>query len=413
MSGQKNKYINTARTVEIGNPSWALAQGSGLTDLSVKHVREVRMEDQNGHVFMNMCSCSYLGLELDERLARRAADYVLSCGTINLPTSRIRIRLRELDELEEALSTHFNCCAFTATSCSAGIVASLPLLAAGMFTEGQRPFLIFDKHAHFSLNQVKAICGDETQVVTCNHNDVEFIEDMCKRYPLVAYVADGAYSMGGSAPVEQLLALQDRYGLFLYFDDSHSLSACGSRGEGYIRTFMPELHPRSILVYSLAKAFGANGGGIFMSQKAGYQDVFRRFGGPMSYSQYVNPATIGAAMASLDIHKTNELGALQEKLNSNICLFDSLIATEYAGSELPIRVIPLDSPDMAVGVSEGVFKRGYYTSAVFFPIVARNKSGLRVMMRADMSHDDIREFCAVVRAEVELARQYLQPERAR
>jgi 7-keto-8-aminopelargonate synthetase-like enzyme len=411
MTEQKNKYINTARSVEIGNPSWALAQNSGLTDLSIKHAQQGRMQDQNGHLFMNMCSCSYLGLEVDQRLARRAADYVLSCGTVNLPTSRIRIRLKELDELEDALSAHFNCRAFTATSCSAGIVASLPLLAAGMFTDGQRPVLIFDKHAHFALNQVKAICGDETQVVTCNHNDVDFIEDMCKRHPLVAYVADGAYSMGGSAPIERLLALQDKYGMFLYFDDSHSLSAYGERGEGYIRTFMPELNPRTLLVYSLAKAFGANGGGIFMSEKANYQEVFRRFGGPMSYSQYVNPATVGAAMASLDIHKTSELAVLQEKLSSNIRLFDSMFVTEHAGSGLPIRVIPLDSPDMAIGVSEGVFKRGYYTSAVFFPIVARNKSGLRVMMRADMSQSDVLGFCSAVKAEIERARLSLKPAR--
>jgi 7-keto-8-aminopelargonate synthetase-like enzyme len=93
-----------------------------------------------------------------------------------------------------------------------------------------------------------------------------------------------------------------------------------------------------------------------------YQEVFRRFGGPMSYSQYVNPATVGAAMASLDIHRTSELAVLQEKLSSNIRLFDSVFVTEHAGSGLPIRVIPLDSPDMAIGVSEGVFKRGYYTS---------------------------------------------------
>jgi 7-keto-8-aminopelargonate synthetase-like enzyme len=409
MSEQRNKYINTARSVDIGNPSWAFAQQSGLTDLSVKHTQQGRMQDQNGHAFMNMCSCSYLGLEVDPRLARRAADYVLNSGTVNLPTSRIRIRLRELDELEDALSAHFNCRAFTATSCSAGIVASLPLLAAGMFTQGQRPVLIFDKHAHFALNQVKAICGDETQVVTCNHNDVDFIEDMCKRYPLVGYVADGAYSMGGSAPIERLLALQDKYGLFLYFDDSHSLSAYGEQGEGYIRTYIPELNPRTLLVYSLAKAFGANGGGIFMSEKADYQSVFRRFGGPMSYSQYINPAAIGAAMASLDIHKSPELGVLQEKLNSNIRLFDSLFNTEHAGSGLPIRVIPLDSPDMAISVSEGVFKRGYYTSAVFFPIVARNKSGLRVMLRADMSQEDVRSFCSAVRAEIDVARLHLNP----
>jgi 7-keto-8-aminopelargonate synthetase-like enzyme len=409
MSEQRNKYINTARSVDIGNPSWAFAQQSGLTDLSVKHTQQGRMQDQNGHAFMNMCSCSYLGLEVDTRLARRAADYVLSSGTVNLPTSRIRIRLRELDELEDALSAYFNCRAFTATSCSAGIVASLPLLAAGMFTQGQRPVLLFDKHAHFALNQVKAICGDETQVVTCNHNDVDFIEDMCKRYPLVGYVADGAYSMGGSAPIERLLALQDKYGLFLYFDDSHSLSAYGEQGEGYIRTYIPELNPRTLLVYSLAKAFGANGGGIFMSEKADYQSVFRRFGGPMSYSQYINPAAIGAAMASLDIHKSPELGVLQEKLNSNIRLFDSLFNTEHAGSGLPIRVIPLDSPDMAISVSEGVFKRGYYTSAVFFPIVARNKSGLRVMLRADMSQEDVRSFCSAVRAEIDVARLHLNP----
>lgn len=400
MSDLKNNYINTARTVELGNPSWQQAQNSGLTDLSVRHLANQRLVDQNNHVFINMCSCSYLGLDRDRRLAQRAAAYVLQSGTVNLPTSRIRIRLKELDELEQAMSAQFACQAFSATSCSAAIVASLPLLAAGMFTQGQRPYLIFDKHAHFSLNQVKAICGDETQVVTCQHNDINFIEDRVKRYPLVAYVADGAYSMGGSAPIKQLLALQDKYGLFLYFDDSHSLSAVGNQGQGYIRSFMAELTPRTVLVYSLAKAFAANGGGIFMSQRADYLQIFRRFGGPMSYSQYLNPAAIGAAMASLDIHRSSELGVLQARLNANIALFDSLCATEHNGSDLPIRVIPLESADMAVRVSEGVFRRGYYASAVFFPIVARNASGLRVMLRADMSADDIRGFCSAVRAEV-------------
>ena len=396
MSEQRNRFINTVRTIELGNASWQLAQDSGLTDRSVVHFPPSRLRDQDGHVFMNMCSCSYLGLEADERLVQRAARYVLDSGTVNLPTSRIRIRLKALDELEDALSAHFECQAFTATSCSAGIVASLPLLAAGVFTEGVRPYLIFDKHAHFALNQVKAICGDETEVTTCAHNDVDFIEDMCRRHRQVAYVADGAYSMGGSAPVERLLALQERYGLFLYLDDSHSLSAYGRKGEGFVRSLMPELNSRTLLVYSLAKAFAANGGGIFMSKHAPYLKAFRRFGGPMSYSQYLNPASIGAAMASLDIHRSPELITLQNKLVANIALFDQLVPTEHAGSPSPIRVVPMASPSMAVSVSEAVFKHGFYTSAVFFPIVARDKSGLRVMLRADMTADDIRSFCSLV-----------------
>ncbi|WP_349975753.1 hypothetical protein [Pseudomonas sp. WHRI 8519] len=143
MSDVKNQYINTARTVEIGNPSWQLAQNSGSTDLSVRHAERSRMVDQNGHAFMSMCSCSYLGLEIDPRLARRAADYVLQSGTVNLPTSRIRVRLKELDELEQAMSAHCKCSVFTATSFSAGVVASLPLLAVGIFTDGQRPFMLY------------------------------------------------------------------------------------------------------------------------------------------------------------------------------------------------------------------------------------------------------------------------------
>jgi 7-keto-8-aminopelargonate synthetase-like enzyme len=41
--------------------------------------------------------------------------------------------------------------------------------------------------------------------------------------------------------------------------------------------------------------------------------------------------------------------------------------------------------------------------------VARNKSGLRVMMRADMSQEDVRSFCSAVQAEVEEARLNLKP----
>ncbi|MNH21106.1 8-amino-7-oxononanoate synthase [compost metagenome] len=217
----------------------------------------------------------------------------------------------------------------------------------------------------------------------------------------MAYVADGAYSMGGSAPIEQLLALQEKYGLFLYFDDSHSLSAYGKKGEGIVRGVMPELNSRTILVYSLAKAFAANGGGIFMSKQASYLKEFRRFGGPMSYSQYLNPAAIGAAMASLEIHRSAELATLQCRLADNITLFDQLVPTEHAGTPSPIRVMPMASPEMAVRVSEAVFQQGYYTSAVFFPIVARNKSGLRVMLRADMTELDIRSFCSIVAQQVQ------------
>jgi len=396
----RNKYLNIAKATQIGNASWSLASQYGLTDLGVEHIGNSYLRDQHQNEFMNMCSCSYLGLEIHPLLVQRAAEYIIKAGTVNLPTSRIRIRLRMLDEVEDALSDYFDCQALTALSCSAATVAVLPLLAAGLLTNGQRPVILFDKHAHFSLNQVKAICGDETEIINCPHNDMNFVEEVCKKYPLVAYVADGAYSMGGSAPVADLLKLQEKFGMFLYFDDSHSLSAYGKKGEGYVRSFTPELNDRTILVYSLAKAFGANGGGIFMAKDNKYSELIRRFGGPMSYSQYINPATIGAAIASLDIHKTSELQLLQEKLYTNIREFDKRIITDDIGSYLPIRVVIVGDPDAAIDVSKRVYQRGYYTSAVFFPIVAKGKSGLRIMLRADMQLSDVIRFCDVLTEEV-------------
>jgi len=68
MSEHRNLFINTARTIELGNTSWELAQESGLTDRSVVHCPSNRLRDQDGHVFMNMGSCSCLGLETDERV---------------------------------------------------------------------------------------------------------------------------------------------------------------------------------------------------------------------------------------------------------------------------------------------------------------------------------------------------------
>lgn len=82
------------------------------------------------------------------------------------------------------------------------------------------------------MNHIKAACADETDVVTCPHNDMNYLEDLCKTNRRIAYIADGVYSMGGGANIEAIKYLKNRYGLFTYLDDSHSLSATGDQGQG-------------------------------------------------------------------------------------------------------------------------------------------------------------------------------------
>jgi 7-keto-8-aminopelargonate synthetase-like enzyme len=219
---------------------------------------------------------------------------------------------------------------------------------------------------------------------------------MCRTYERVCYVVDGSDSLGGYAPVVELAELQEKHNLLVFYDDSHSLSAYGERGIGYVRSHSPVLDERTITVATLTKGFGAGGTAILLD---GYSEETRRlierFAGPLGYSQKMNAAAVGAAIASAEIHRTEELIHLQGRLRSNIALFDSLVTTEQAESTFPIRVVPM-SDATVVEAARQVFAAGFYTSPVFFPIVARGTAGLRVMLRAGQTEEQIRRLSAAL-----------------
>lgn len=142
------------------------------------------------------------------------------------------MQARHAEQYETTLSTLLNstCLKHLVLQCSQ--CRLVPLLASGAFTDNARPRQWYSTiHSHYSMNHIKASCADETDVTTAPHNDICFIEDLCKTRKHVAYIADGIYSMGGQADIDSLLYLKSRYGLFLYLDDSHALSAFGEKGE--------------------------------------------------------------------------------------------------------------------------------------------------------------------------------------
>jgi 7-keto-8-aminopelargonate synthetase-like enzyme len=213
----------------------------------------------------------------------------------------------------------------------------------------------------------------------------------------VAYVADGAFSMGGVLLLEGLLELQDKYGLYLCLDDSHSLSAVGEHGEGYVRS-RAQLNPLTMVVASLSKGFGT-GGAVAMLGDPGLRRFLRRHAGPVGWSQNPDNMVLGASLASAALHRTPELGELQRQLRDNVEYFDRLVPTPHAGNDFAVRVIPVGEADRAVDLSARMFERGYYCSAVFFPIVAKGEAGLRIMLRADMSRALIADLASSVIAE--------------
>lgn len=389
------RYRNSAALVENSDPVWQAAADNGLIGIAVDPESNNRLVvPESGHAFANMCSCAYLGLNRHPAVIEGAVTALRETGTIELMTSTTRIRPTVQARLEDELGDLFGAEILLSTTCSTVTAGILPLLASGHLADGGPRVLIFDRFCHFSMSYVKAICAEESLVLTSGHNDLDFIADACREYGSVAYVADGAYSMGGAAALDGLLELQDRYGLYLYLDDSHSVSIVGDKGQGFVRSRTAP-GPLTTIVTSLGKGFGS-GGGVAMLHSRAQAEFLARHGGPLGWSQNLSVPTIGAALASAAIHRSPELGELQARLRANLDHFDALLPTPLAGNGLPVRRIDVGDADRAVALSAELFRRGYYSSAVFFPIVPRGQAGLRVMIRADIDRDELTTFAGHV-----------------
>src|SRR4029079_9312560 len=106
----------------------------------------------------------------------------------DLAITRIRLRLNLLEEFEYQLTQLMGVRTICAVTCSAATAGVLPLIASGHLTEdGQPRVMVFDKFCHFSMSLIKPICADETMVLTSPHNDMNFLEDICRKHSYVAY----------------------------------------------------------------------------------------------------------------------------------------------------------------------------------------------------------------------------------
>jgi 8-amino-7-oxononanoate synthase len=252
---------------------------------------------------------------------------------------------------------------------------------------------VFDRFSHYCLQSMRALCAVETEVRTIGHNDIEKLEQICRENPCVVYVADSVYSTGGTiAPMQELMSLQDRYGLYLFLDEAHGTSVIGKNGRGYALETMGQINDRTILVTSLNKGFGVSGGAIMF----GPRDNQLRHGGPFIFSQHVNTPTLGAIIASCKIHESPELNQLQMQLKTTIKTFDRLLPLPHANPNTPIRFVPIGDEIETIHQSRLLMDSGYYVEPDFFPIVMWGQAGLRIRLRANMTSPEIEQFCAAL-----------------
>ena len=382
-----NKFIDTIDECLTNGVKNGIFQVS-LED-NILNGREVTI---GGRRVINFGSCSYLGLEVDDRLKHGAVDATLRYGT-QYSSSRLFSECNLYDELEDQFYKIFNNNpAVLAATTTLAHLGSLPILVQ------DDDLVILDHQVHGSVQlAVQVLKARGVKVEMIKHNRMDMLEDLIKgnpnKYNKIWYMADGLYSMYGDyAPLKDIEALLNQYATFhVYIDDAHGMSWTGKHGNGYVLSQI-ELHPKMVLSTSLAKGFGTGGGVTVLSDP----EMMRRIktcGSSYTYSGPVQPPMLGASIASAKIHLTDEIYKLQDKLASKIELTRQII-DRY---DLPL-VLPSDSPIFYIGLGlprvgynmvRRLMSEGFYTNIGIFPGVPVKCCGLRLAITNGQTDEDI------------------------
>lgn len=328
---------------------------------------------------VNFGSCSYLGLEFDERLKNAAIKAIQSYGT-QFSCSRAYISTRYYVELENKLKQLFGAPTVSTPTTTLGHVAAIPVIVS------PKDVIILDHQVHSSVQTAASLVKPQgTRVELMRHNRMDILEEriltLRDKHEKIWYMADGIYSMyGDAAPLQEIKMLLDKYPqLHFYVDDAHGMSVFGENGRGYVLSQI-DMHERMIVATSFAKGFGTGGGALIFPNEE-IANTVRDCGGPLRASGPMQPAALGAAIASADIHLSEQISIYQEDLQENI-KYTNLMLKKHglpnmAESFSPIFFIAVSLPKIAYKIINRVKQDGHFLNLGIFPAVPIKNTGIR------------------------------------
>src|SRR5690606_28557321 len=211
---------------------------------------------------------------------------------------------------------------------------------------------------------------------------------------------DGIYSMYGDyAPVQDLKALSLKYPqLHLYFDDVHGMSWIGKNGTGYVLSEI-DLADNILVFGTLSKTFGASGAVLACSNKSMYKRI-KTFGGPLTFSAQLEPASVAAATASAMIHLSPEIYDLQDELRERITFFNTLLEqTELPlidKNRSPVFYIGTGMPQTGYNFVNRLLKDGFYVNLGLFPAVPVKNTGVRITISRHNQKQEIADLVSAM-----------------
>ena len=343
--------------------------------------------ERDGQTYVNFCSNDYLGLANDPRVIKAAQDatarYGAGSGASRLVTGGHHL-LFKLERRLARLKGTEDCIVF-----GSGYLANLAIAPALL---GVGDLVLVDELAHACIHAGAEL--SRAQIRKFRHNDLDHLRELLdterSAYRHAMIMTDGVFSMDGDfAPLPEMLALADRYDAWTLVDDAHAVGVVGD-GKGSSAYFEPQATP-PLQMGTLSKALGSYGGYLCASHTV--CELLRTRARPLVFTTALPPASIGAALAALDIVESDAKRRERPlELAKRFC----------AAVGLPVPVSPivpvlLGSEARALDASARLQDQGFLVTAIRPPTVPRGTARLRITFSATHTEADIDQLAQGVR----------------
>ncbi|KAI1361605.1 serine palmitoyltransferase [Xylaria arbuscula] len=356
---------------------------------------------------LNMSSYNYLGFAQSEGPCANAVEECVQKYGLSLCSSRADAGTSEfVCEVERAVADFVG--KPDAMVFSMGFVTNASTFPA-LVSKGC--LIISDELNHASIRLGARLSG--AVIRSFKHNDMIDLEKKLREaiaqgqprthrpWKKILVAVEGLYSMEGTmVDLPGVLNLKDTYKFHLYVDEAHSIGALGPRGRGVCDYFGIDPSRVDILMGTLTKSFGANGG--YIAADKVIIDKLRTCNAATMLGESPTPAVLMQIYASLKII-TGDLvpGEGEERLQR--IAFNSrylrlglkrLGMIVYGHDDSPIIPIALYNPAKIPAFSHEMLKRKISVVVVGYPATPLISSRARFCVSAAHNKDDLDRLLA-------------------
>jgi len=243
-------------------------------------------------------SNNYLGLTSDPRVKKAAIEAVEKFGSGCSGSRFLNGTLTLHLELEKKLAEFVG--KEAALTFSTGFQTNLGIITA---IAGRNDYILCDSENHASI--IDACRLSFAKTLKFEHNNMDDLERLLAKIDdnhgkLI--VVDGIFSMEGDiADLPAIVKLARKYGARVMVDDAHSFGVLGEHGKGTAEHFGLE-DEVDIIMSTFSKSLASLGG--FVAAKQEVIDYIKHNSRPFIFSASIPPANVAAAIAALEIIKT-------------------------------------------------------------------------------------------------------------